>query len=200
MSTTQPPTPGASEPEVLAEEAKNKKEFEELQAQRAREQNLPEGSVPEQRPIASQTVDDESLHSGVFKKLREAGDDRAGAPAMPKSAFDKAASDAQRKRAAKDERTVGVLHPGARGWIDNEGAPDHGRAIAVNRVESYASEADEQRAAVGGPNARFAEVATYECVSRDGRSELLIVSAEHIRLDSTGGREWGKTGLESLPA
>lgn len=192
------PTPSDSSPPPSPAEDVSKKEFEERQAQLAREQNLPEGGVPEVRPIASQTVDEEAQHSKVFKRLRDAGDDRAGAKAMPKSAYDKAASKSQKDKAAKEERSVTLLYPGARGWIDNPGQPDHGRAIAVNRVESYASVEDERIAAAGGPASRFAEVATYECQSRDGRAELLLVSAEHIRLDTTGGREWGKTPLEAL--
>jgi hypothetical protein len=30
-------------------------------------------------------------------------------------------------------------------------------------------------------NRRFAKVKTYECVTRDGRAELLLVSAEHLK-------------------
>lgn len=195
MTDTTTPHEGASEPVDPVEEAKNKKEFEAQQAERAREQNLPEGSVPEQRPIASQTVDDEQLHSGVYKKLREAEDDRAGAPAMPFSAYTKARSKEQMRKAAKESKQV-TNHPnGTRAWINNPGEPDHGRAVAVNRVNEYASVEDERIAAAGNPNSRFAEVKSYECTSRDGRAELLIVSAEHLKIDTSGGADWGKTPL-----
>jgi hypothetical protein len=120
------PQQGSGEPQPLVDEASSKKEFEELQKQQAALQNLSAGSVPEQRPIASQRVEDEALHSKVYRDLREAGDDRAGAPAMPKSAYDKAASDAQAKKAEKASR-IPVFHVGARGYVSNEGSPDDGR-------------------------------------------------------------------------
>lgn len=188
MTDTTTPTPTSP-----TEDVDTAAEFKEQQARLAAEQNLPEGGVPEVRPIASQTVDDP--HSGIFHRLQEAGDDRAGAPAMPKSAYDKAASAAQKRQAEKESRVVTLLHPGARGWIDNPGEPDHGRAVAVNRVHEYASVEDERIAAAGTPESRFAAVKDYECQSRDGRAELLIVSAEHLKLDTSGGADWGKTSL-----
>lgn len=168
------------------------RKFEEERAREAQAQNLPEGAVPEQRPIASQQG---VTHSGIYEKLKAAGDDRAGAPAMPKEAFDKAASDAQAKKADKESRHPSRLYAGARAWINNPGSPDHGRAVAVNGVSEFSSVEDERTAAAGTPESRFANVASYECMSRDGRAEHLIVSAQHLRVDTSGGVDWGKTSL-----
>jgi hypothetical protein len=176
----------------VADEAGNKKEFDALQQQRAGEQNMGEGGVPEQRPIASQQPAPES---GVRERLIEAGDQRGGAePPMDKSAYDRAASKGQAQKAAKESQTPDRLYPGARGYIDNPGAPDHGRAIAVNGVASFASVEDERISAAGGPNQRFAKVAEYECVTRDGRAELMIVSADHVKR-TLNEADWGKTPL-----
>ena len=198
MTESTAPTEGGQEPEDVAGEAKNKKAFEARQAELAASQNLREGAVPEQRPIASQRVDDP--HSDVYKKLREAGDARADDTPMPFSAYTKAQSDAQAKKAAKESRFETRVYPGARGWIDNPGEPDHQRAVAINRVNEYASVEDELKAASGTEAGRFAEVKSYECMSRDGRAELLIVSAEHLKFDRSGGAEWGKTPImQTLP-
>jgi hypothetical protein len=172
-----------------AEEAKSKKEFERKQREDAEKQNLPEGGVPERRPIASQTAPDNE--SDTVKKLREAGDPRGGqVPAMDKAAYDRAGSKEQAKKAAKEERSADRLYPGARGYIDNEGEPDHGRAVAVNRVSSFKEGTNEN---AQGIDTRFQEVEDYECVSRDGRSELLIVSAEHLKVGDPADPQWGKT-------
>jgi hypothetical protein len=186
------PAPIASDDEG---EALKKRDFEARQAELARGQNLQqEGAVPEQRPIASQTVDDP--HSEVFKKLQEAGDPRAGVPAMDKAAYDRAASKSQAQAAAKESIAETRLFPGARGWIDNPGAPDHGRAVAVNRVTQYKTGQDATNAVSGIPELmRQAAPAEYECMTRDGRAELMLVSAEHIRADTSGGNDWGKTPL-----
>jgi hypothetical protein len=148
--------------------------------------------VPEQRPIASQTVDDP--HSRVYNELKKAGDPRANDEPMPKSAYDKAASSAQATKAAKESRGEVRLYPGARAFIDNEGSPDHGRAVAVNRVTSWKSDSDELLAAAGTTESRFSQPAEYECFSRDGRAELLIVSADHLRVP-TESADWGRTSI-----
>ena len=178
-----------------------KKDFEEKQAAEAEVQNLPEGGVPEQRPQAFLQPADQQ-QSAVFTKLQEAGDDRAGNSGLAgvgavhdKSNFDAAASQKNANAAAKESRFPARLYPGARGWIDNPGEPDNGRAIAINGVAEWASVEDERIAAAGSPESRFAVVKSYEAVTRDGRSELMIVSAEHVRPDTTGGNEWGKTPL-----
>lgn len=170
-----------------------KKEFERNMEEARVAQNLPEGSVPEQRPIASQTVDDP--HSRVYKELKEAEDPRAGVPAMDKSAYDRANSDSQRSKAEGEEERPGRLYPGARAYIDNEGEPDHGRAVAVNRVADWKSFEDQMKGTSGVPEQNNAgQPATYECFSRDGRAEIMLVSAEHLRLPGESA-DWGRTAI-----
>src|SRR5436853_7853261 len=111
-----------------------KAEFERRMEEARIAQNLPEGAVPEQRPIASQVVDDP--HSGVYNALKEAGDPRAGVPAMDKSAYDRAASEGQARKAAKESRTRTRLYPGARAYIEDPEGSGFRRAVAVNRVVS----------------------------------------------------------------
>lgn len=196
MSETTVPQQGdPTPPDSPAEDAKSKKEFEENQRQLAREQNLPDGAVPEVRPIASQQLTDRDLHSETFLKLRERGDPRGGLPAMPKAAYDKANSDAQARKAAKESRTE-RLYPGARGYIQYEkddDHPDNNRAVAVVRVASYKDFSNEMLANSGTPEARFAEVDEYECTTRDGRAETLFVKAENLKVAQ--GDNWGRTPI-----
>lgn len=185
--STSPPLTTDDEGEKL-----KKKEFEQRMEEQRIAQNLPEGAVPEQRPIASQTVDDP--HSRVFKELQDAGDDRGGVPAMDKAAYDRAQSDAQARKAAKESETPDRFYPGARAYIENPGAPDHGRAVAINRVEEFASFQDQALGSSGVPaQMNAAKVKSYECRSRDGRAELLIVDAEHLRRSEEA--DWGKTPI-----
>ncbi len=185
---TSPPLTTDDEGEKL-----KKKEFEQRMEEQRNAQNLPEGAVPEQRPIASQTVDDP--HSEVFKKLQEADDPRGlNQPAMDKAAYDRAQSDTQAKKAAKESETPDRMYPGARCYIENPGAPDHGRAVSVNRVEEFASFQDQALGSSGVPQQmNSAKVKSYECRSRDGRAELLIVDAEHLRRSEEA--DWGKTPI-----
>lgn len=156
-------------------------------------QNLPEGAVPEQRPIASQTVDDP--HSNVFKALREAGDPRAGSEAMPKSAYDKAASAAQMKSAAESSTDNTRLYPGARAVIDHPSHPDHGRSVAINRVATWASFEDQMKGTSGIPEQMNAAVPSeYEVKTRDGRAEDLIVEAQYLKVPQNQG-DWGRSPI-----
>ena len=74
-------------------------EFREEQVAKAREQGATDANaVPEQRPIASQTVD--VTESDITKRMREAGE--LNDEPMQKSAFDRASSDTQAKKAEKE--------------------------------------------------------------------------------------------------
>lgn len=165
----------------------SKSEWEEQRRQAAFQQGLDpndERVVPEQRPQA--TIAPDPVDGEVAKRLREEESPMAdNAPPHGYEEHKRAASAAQAKKAEKESMGPERLFPGAYAYIDNpdgEGKEHHGRAVAVNRVEEFASPEDEALANSGyNPNRRFAQVKTYECSSRDGRAELLIVSAEHLR-------------------
>jgi hypothetical protein len=166
-----------------------KAEFEQNMEEARKAQNLPEGAVPEQRPIASQTVDDP--HNPQYHRLKEAGEIEQ--PAMPKSAYDKAGSDSQMKKAAKEAGDAPErMYPGARGYI-NKG-PREGAAVAVNRVVSFKSFEDQMRGTSGVPEQNNnATVAEYEVTTRDGRAETIVVNAEDITRGDP--QHWGRTSL-----
>lgn len=186
------PSPLAAK-ESDEEKVASQKEFEARMQEQRNAQNLSDpNAVPEQRPIASQVVDDP--HSQVYKDLQEAGDPRANNEPMDLDAYKRAQSPEQAKKAAKQSREVTRLYPGARAYIENPGQPDHGRAVAVNAVHSWADPQSELLAASGTVEGRFAAPAEYECMSRDGRAELMIVSAEHLRVPSNQA-DWGKTPI-----
>lgn len=180
-----------------------KAEFDEKLDAERRAQNLPEGAVPEQRPIASQKAS--HPHSRVYDALVEAGDPRAGNSGDPnvgwkptQEDYERTASAAQARQSDKESLKVVRLYPGARCWVDNPGQPDHGRAVAVNRVQEFEDVANELLAGAGTDQSRNAMVKSYECVSRDGRSEFMIISAEHLRVAPVEA-EWGKTPLFATP-
>jgi hypothetical protein len=167
-----------------------KAEFEQRMEEARIAQNLPEGAVPEQRPQAFQTVDDP--HSLVYKNLVEEGDPRGGVPAMDKSAYDRAGSKAQMDKAARESLTRTRLYPGARAYLEDGGLR---RAVAVNRVVSWKSFEDQVRGTSGVPTQHDqAEVAEYEVVTRDGRSEVLIVDADRLETPAEQA-DWGRTAI-----
>jgi hypothetical protein len=168
-------------------------EFEANMDEARRAQNLPEGAVPEQRPIASQTVDDP--HSNVYKALVEAGDPRGGAPAMDKEAYDRAASPAQMRKAAKESTANTRMYPGAKAVIDREGHPDHGRSVAVNGVATWASFEEQMKGTSGIPEQMNAAIpAEYNVKTRDGRSEDLVVEAKYLKIPQNQG-DWGRSAI-----
>jgi hypothetical protein len=182
----------------------SEEDFNERRKAEAETQGLPEGAVPEQRPQAFLQPADP--HSRVYNDLVEAEDARAGnsgdpnvGPRHTKADFDRASSKAQAKKSADESLGAQRLYPGARGWINNPDTPDHGRAIAINGVAEYENEVQEFVATLGTPASRFAKVKSYNAVTRDGRSEHMVVDAEHIQADVSGGAEWGKTPLLNRP-
>lgn len=170
-----------------------KAEFEARMDEARRAQNLPEGAVPEQRPIASQTVDDP--HSDVYKKLQDAGDPRGGTPAMGKEAYDRAASSAQMRKAAAASTDNTRLYPGAKAVIDHEGHPDHNRSVAVNGVASWVNFEEQMKGTSGIPEQMNAAIpAEYHVKTRDGRSEDLVVEAKYLKIPKNQG-DWGRSAI-----
>jgi hypothetical protein len=105
--------------------------------------------------------------------------------------YERAQSEEQAKKAAEMSAGTNRYFNGTKAWIFNPGQPDHGRAIGINRVSEYESVEDEILDSVQGGRGK---VKSYECTTRDGRAELMIVSHEHIR-PAFNEAEWGKTPL-----
>jgi len=168
--------------------ADRQREWEERQNRLRTEQGLPEGAVPEDRELRYR----DPPESHVVQALREAGDQRGGqVPAHGFKEHQRAASDAQLKKANEESKGNLRFFSGQRGWVNNPGAPDHGRAVGILNVAEYESEMDEVLDRVQGGRGK---VKAYFTESRDGRAEKLTISAEHF-LPATNEAEWGKTPL-----
>jgi hypothetical protein len=164
------------------------REWEERQNRLRVEQNLPEGAVPEDRELRYR----DPPESQVVLALREAGDQRGGQVlAHGFEEYERANSDAQKRKADEESAGNHRFFAGQRGWVNNPGAPDHGRAVGVLHVAEYESEMDEVLDKVQGGRGK---AASYFCESRDGRAEKLTISAEHF-LPCFNEAEWGKTPL-----
>lgn len=152
---------------------------EEKEAERAALADLQNTVVPEQRPQAT-LVPPESNEGDLYRKMKEAGDPRVDTEPMGQEAYDRAASSEQAKKAAKASRVEAMI-PGSRAVVVDPGAVDDGRMVAVNRVSEWASPEDERLHAAGTSESRFAEVAEYECRTRDGRHEILFLSPDKLK-------------------
>lgn len=139
--------------------------------------------VPEDRtkgPIAAPPITGE-----VQQRLQDSGSPLASnAPAHGYEEAKRAHSEAQKRKAAKNSLGAERMFPGAYCVIDNpsgDGSEHNGRSVAVNGVNEWESVEEERIAAAGTPSSRFAKVKTYDCSTRDGRAEHLVVSAEHLK-------------------
>jgi transcription antitermination factor NusG len=151
-------------------ESKADKEFREEQRQAARAQNQSaENAVPEQRPIASQVS---SLpESDVQQALREEGYDEP----MGKEAYDRASSDAQEKKAAKEGAKESVRE-GQRVRITD--GPYEGSFAAVVGV-TYEDATEALKARSGDPAvANYAKVAEVQVRTRGGRHDLVNLTPD----------------------
>lgn len=172
--------------EPTAEE-KWQAEMDELRLQ----QGLDSDAVPERRNIR---YEDSVTQSAIHDKLVEAGDPRGGqVPAHGFKEYERADSDAQKRKAAKESEGNARFFNGQKGWVNNPGEPDHGRAIGIVRISEYASVEDEVLDSVQGGRGR---VKTYECTSRDGRAETLFISAEHFK-PAVEAVDWGRTPINT---
>jgi hypothetical protein len=175
----------------VSEETQNKmsdkEAWEAEQEQLRQEQNLPPGAVPEQRPQAFAQVDGANeLTGNVQQRLRKEGSNMAdNALAHGYEEYKRACSKAQMNKAERESKGPEILYPGAHCYINNpdgEGKEHHGRAVAVNRVAEFKTVGAESLANSGyNADRRFAPVETYEVSTRDGRAEILFVSAEHLQ-------------------
>lgn len=156
--------------------SQTEEEFRSEQQRLAAEQGqTAPNAVPEQRPQAS-TQFPEHLQSETAKKLDAEGFNDP----MPKSAYEKAASAAQAKAAAKEEKALGLetLREGAVVRIISgpyEGA--YGAIVAVSWKN-----ADERAKAVSGDQAiaRFAKAASYTVNTRGTSSTIVVVKPTEV--------------------
>jgi len=163
---------------------KTKDEFREEQQRQAKRQNkLSENAVPEKRPIASQQLDDRH-QSETYLKLKENGDLQD--EPMPKSAYDKADSEAQAKKAKKDERSP-AFREGARVRV-TEG-PYEGTMGAVVEV-NYDTDQKVIRM-MGTPESNYAQPSSIRVRTRGGRHALLSLKPNQVELVST--RDYRRT-------
>jgi hypothetical protein len=174
-----------------AKEPSNEKEWQAEMDELRLQQGLGPDAVPERRDTR---YNDSVSQSAIHDKLVEAGDPRGGqVPAMGFKEYQRADSDSQKRKAERESQGNARFFNGQKGWVDNPGAPDHGRAIGIVRISEYASPEDEILDSVQGGRGK---VTTYECTSRDGRAETLFISAEHFKpaLDAV---DWGRTPINT---
>lgn len=158
----------------------------ELQGQTA------ENAVPEQRPQASQQFDGPP-HSELTEKLKEAGDPNIPVDEpMGQEAYDRADSDAQKRKAAKDSKSEGLM-VGNR-CRATKGAHE-GRIFAVTRIVSHGSVADLIRQTSGSPEQLYNSPKELELRAigdeRDGETVILDVEEaglEKLNEDWAGSR------------
>jgi hypothetical protein len=159
----------------MPSEKQTAEEFREEQRRIAASQGqTAENAVPEQRPIASQVP---SLpESDVQQALAEEG---ANDP-MPKSAYDRAASKEQAKKAEKAGKSEST-RSGQR--IKITSGPYAGSFAAVLEV-NYKNFEEEQKARSGNPGlALYAEVDHVVARTRGGRHDLVSLKPdeyEHV--------------------
>jgi len=143
-------------------------------------QGLGPNSVPEQRPVASQQVDPAS-ESPVYQKELENGE----RDPMPKSAYDKAASKSQSKKAEKQEQKLGPEN-----LIEGQSVTiTKGKfkgAVGVIVDITWASQDDATKAKSGDPSvARFAKAASYSVRTR-GQQSLASCKPSEVELHTSG--------------
>lgn len=140
-------------------------------------QNLPPGSVPEQRPQASQQTDPSDSVSDLTKRLREAGaDPNASGEAMPQEAYDRANSDEQKAQAARESKNEAIMMGNT--CVATEG-PHKDRVFAVTRVVSYQDIGGLVNNLAGDPDQLYSHPKEVEVTAigdeRDGERLVLNV-------------------------
>lgn len=162
--------------------------FAEEQKAAAQAQGLPDGAVPEQRPIASQVSS--APDSQTVQRMDEQGVNVAGADdsAMKKAAYDKAQSESRQKEAAKESRSETRFPTGTRVKVNKKDKINEGRIAVTTRIASFKSAADALKNLIGNEESRFAEVAEYEVEFKDGRNDRLVLPAD--TLDEITEREF----------
>jgi len=164
-----------------ATKKETQEEFEQRQDQARAEQAITSpDATPEQRPQASQQLDP-STESEVYQEEVDNGE----RDPMPKSAYDKADSGSQAKKADKESKKLGnegleTLREGAKVRVTDHKPYDG--AVAVVESVTYASPEDAAKARSGDPAvARFAKCSSYGLRTR-GQGALIEVTPKEIEI------------------
>lgn len=155
----------------------------------AEAQGVREGTVPEQRPQAM-IVPPEEQKSELTKRLEEAGDPVANVgEAHDQEAYDRAGSDAQMRKAAKEAKTEGLMVGNAARATKG---PHEGRIFAITRILQEGSVGDAIRRLSGSPEQVLNSPAEVEGTAigdeRDGEKVILDVEAAGLEKLNEGWR------------
>jgi len=153
-----------------------KEEFEQRREQARREQSLPEGTEPEQRPVASQQIDPAQESAAYQQELDEGVREPAD-----KKAFDRANSDAQAKKAEKESKKLGTEHfrEGDKVTIVKPGDAYDGAVGVIDSVTfDDPDEAVKARSGVPGAE-RFAEASDYIVKTR-AQGQRIAVKPDEV--------------------
>jgi hypothetical protein len=184
-SNVQPPNPPVDL--TVDPDASEAEQFRQQQAAQAALQGQP-GGVPEQRPAAFQTPGD-AHESKTFKELKESGHPLANDEPMPKEAFEKAASDAQAKKASEESRTP-TLREGERVRITKDEPGLRGRNGVI--IQVHYSDEELQRREAGRADAAYAEPESFIVRTRDGRTDTFELKPDEVEAASVGNDGWGR--------
>lgn len=174
-NTTQDAAPPPDAPEAEAE-APVEQSPEEARAAAAAAQGLPEGSVPEQRPQASQQVDPSDAVSDLTQRLRDAGADPQVQEPMDQEAYDRADSDEQKDKAARASKSEAIMMGNT---VDITDGPYQGEVGAVTRIVSYQDIEGRLANLAGDPDQLYSHPNEVELTliggDRDGERLILKV-------------------------
>jgi hypothetical protein len=170
-------------------DTKSKKDFEDEQKQARESQNLSnENAVPEQRPQAF-LQNEGPQKSELTQKLEDEGAIPKDDEPMDKSAYDRADSDSQKKKAGDDSKVEGVM---VGNGVKSTKGPHEGRIFAVTRIVSHGNVADMVRTATGSPEQLYNAPSEVECRAigdeRDGETVVLSVEDDGLEKLNEGWR------------
>lgn len=187
-SKDEPDEKEATTTEETSEETKD--DFRDEQKAKAQSQGMTaDNAVPEQRPQSF--LEMPTPHSALTEKLRREGAIGHDETPMPTEAFERAASDEQKHKAAESSQHE-QIHVGQ--MVKATKGPHDGRFIAVTRIEAYADTGDLAVAMSGTPDSRFVRPQRIEGRARgdDRDGEVLILDVEENGLETV--HDWRGTG------
>jgi hypothetical protein len=170
-------------------DTKSKKDFEDEQAEARSAQNLSnENAVPEQRPQAF-LQNEGPQKSELTQKLEKEGAIPKDDEPMDKSAYDRADSDAQKKKAGDDAKSEGIMMGVG---VKATKGPHEDRIFAVTRVVQHGNVADMVRVATGNPEQLYNTPKEVEVRAigdeRDGETLVLDVEEHGLEKLNEGWR------------
>lgn len=147
-----------------------------------------ENAVPEQRPQSMTVADPSTDKSDLTRKLEDSDYIPDDGP-MPQSAYNKAASKAQAKKAADNSKSEG---PMVGNVVISTKGPHEGRVFAVTRIVSEGSVADAIRRLSGDPTQVLNSPKELELTAigdeRDGERLILDVEENGLEKQNEGWR------------